>query len=372
MPVGKPIPLVQLLEDGEHAMRVCNACRYCEGFCAVFPAMERRLSFSPADLKYLANLCHDCRECLYSCQYAPPHEFGLNLPKVMAGLRRESYREFAWPASVVRLLGETRSVAALSLVASPVLFFLGALALAGPEAMFKAHSVGEGSFYRIFPHGAMVGAFSFVGLFVLLAFAMGFRNFWRETGGGAGSWLDRTAILGALRDALSLRYLGGDGEGCAYPDERASTIRRWFHHLTFYGFSLCFASTTTAAIYHNFLGWNAPYPFLSLPVLLGTAGGLGLVAGPLGLLYLKSIRDPEPSDPAQSRMDVSFLVLLLLTSVSGLLLLALRETAAMGVILAVHLGLVMGLFLTMPYGKFVHGIYRFGALIRFAKEERSS
>ena len=133
-----------------------------------------------------------------------------------------------------------------------------------------------------------------------------------------------------------------------------------------------FASTTTASIYHNFLGWNAPYPFLSLPVLLGTAGGLGLVAGPLGLLYLKSIRDPEPSDPAQSRMDVSFLVLLLLTSVSGLLLLALRETAAMGVTLAVHLGLVMGLFLTMPYGKFVHGIYRFGALIRFAKEERSS
>jgi citrate/tricarballylate utilization protein len=26
-------------------MQICNGCRYCEGFCAVFPAMTRRLEF---------------------------------------------------------------------------------------------------------------------------------------------------------------------------------------------------------------------------------------------------------------------------------------------------------------------------------------
>jgi citrate/tricarballylate utilization protein len=362
--------LLQLLKDGERAMQICNACRYCEGYCAVFPAMERRLTFSPQDLGYLANLCHDCRECLYSCPYAPPHEFGLNLPKVMAGLRRETYLKFAWPAFLVNLLGGTRPALIMSLLLGPALFLIGALLLGGPATMFAAHSVEEGSFYRVFSHGAMVGVFGFVGAFVLLAFAMGFRNFWRESGGGAGSWLDLAAILSALRDGLSLRYLGGGGEGCAYPDEQASSIRRWYHHLTFYGFSLCFASTTTAAIYHNLLGWEAPHELLSVPVILGAVGGLGLIVGPLGLLHLKSIRDPEPADPLQSRMDIAFLVLLLLTSITGLLLLASRETAAMGVILAVHLGVVLGLFLTMPYGKFVHGIYRFGALIRFAQEGR--
>ncbi|MBK5256557.1 MAG: tricarballylate utilization 4Fe-4S protein TcuB [Vicinamibacteria bacterium] len=354
-------------------MQICNACRYCEGFCAVFPAMERRLSFSPKDLTYLANLCHDCRECLYSCQYAPPHEFGLNLPKVMAGLRRETYRKFAWPSFVVNILGQTGPALVLSLLLSPALFFLGMFVFHGPGAVFSAHSVEEGSFYRVLSHGAMVGGFGFVGLFVLVAFAMEFRNFWRGTGGRADSWLDARAMGRAIRDSLNLRYLGGgDDQGCAYPDERASSTRRWYHHLTFYGFSLCFASTTLAAIYHNFLGWKAPYELMSLPVVLGVVGGLGLVAGPLGLLRLKSIQDPEPADPLQRRMDIAFLVLLLLTSGTGLLLLALRETAAMGVILAVHLGVVMGLFLTMPYGKFVHGIYRFGALIRFAKEERES
>ena len=73
-------------------MTVCNACRYCEQFCPVFPAMEQRLTFAKADLAYLANLCHNCGECLYACQYAPPHEFGINVPRTLAEIRVASVR----------------------------------------------------------------------------------------------------------------------------------------------------------------------------------------------------------------------------------------------------------------------------------------
>ena len=77
-------PLDDLIAEGERLMVICNACRYCEGYCAVFPAMERRLTFNEADINYLANLCHNCAECYYACQYAPPHEFAVNVPKVFA------------------------------------------------------------------------------------------------------------------------------------------------------------------------------------------------------------------------------------------------------------------------------------------------
>ena len=81
-------------------MEICNACRYCEGFCAVFPALERRLSFDEGDVSYLANLCHNCGACYYSCQYAPPHAFAVNVPKALAEVRRVTYEAYAWPASL--------------------------------------------------------------------------------------------------------------------------------------------------------------------------------------------------------------------------------------------------------------------------------
>ncbi len=180
-------------------------------------------------------------------------------------------------------------------------------------------------------------------------------------------WPTLAAVLRAARDVLTLKNMDSHGAGCTYPDEHHSGSRRRFHHFTFYGFLLCFASTTVAAIYH-FAGHIAPHPYLSLPVVLGTLGGVGLLIGPVGLYSLKRRRDTAIVDTKQDWMDVSFLALLFLTSLTGLLLLVLRETAAMGVLLRIHLGIVLGLFLTLPYGKFVHGIYRSAALVRSVLE----
>ena len=33
--------------EANRMLQICNACRYCEGFCAVFPAMTRRIEFTP-------------------------------------------------------------------------------------------------------------------------------------------------------------------------------------------------------------------------------------------------------------------------------------------------------------------------------------
>src|SRR5258706_5836061 len=95
MSAASPVPLADLVAEAQRVLSICNACRYCEGYCAVFPALERRLEFSENDVHYLANLCHNCGACLYACQYAPPHEFQLNFPKVLAPVRNETYRKYA-------------------------------------------------------------------------------------------------------------------------------------------------------------------------------------------------------------------------------------------------------------------------------------
>jgi len=177
--------------------------------------------------------------------------------------------------------------------------------------------------------------------------------------------------LEAGSHVLSLKYLGGGhGEGCNEADDRFSLWRRRFHHLTFYGFMLCFSATSVATLYHYIFHWQAPYPVLSLPVLLGTVGGIGLLIGPIGLFWLNWHRHPALGDAAQKTMDRGFIALLFFTSLTGLALLAWRDTGYMALLLAVHLGVVMALFATMPYGKFAHGIFRSAAMLKSAIEKR--
>jgi citrate/tricarballylate utilization protein len=100
------------------------------------------------------------------------------------------------------------------------------------------------------------------------------------------------------------------------------------------------------------------------------AGGLGLVAGTAGLWVLNRRRDARQGDAAQKPMDLGFIALLFLTAASGLALPLLRATPALPLLLCLHLGAVMALFATLPYGKFAHGIYRSAALLKWAIERR--
>src|SRR5207247_102581 len=224
----------------------------------------------------LANLCHNGAECYSSCQYAPPHEFAVNVPQVFARIRARSYQNYAWPGFV--RVGAWWAVTAGIIVAA---WLAGARSAAGAN------------FYAVISHEAMVATFAFVSAFILAAYVAGFLRFWRESGESLAQFFQPSILLQAARDALWLKNLDSHGVGCTYPNQQHSQARRRFHHCTFYGFLL---------------------------------------------------------------------------SLTGLLLLALRETTAMGTLLRIHLGIVLGLFLTLPYGKFVHGIYRSAALVRSVLE----
>ena len=348
-------------------LQICNACRYCEGFCAVFPAMTRRLEFPAADVHYLANLCHNCGACLHACQYAPPHEFAVNLPRAMARVRARTYAQYAWPRPLGALFARNGLVLSLALALGMTLLLAAALVRTGSLTAVPA----GGDFYAVFPHGWMVALFGPTFGFALLALGIGLWRFWRDQAPDRGDEDRVAATREAGYDALALTYLdGGHGEGCNNEDDRWTHARRHAHHVTVWGFGLCFAATSVATLYHYLWGWVAPYDLPSLPKLLGVAGGVGLLLGPAALAVLRLRRDPAHGDAGQRSMDLGFAALLWLSGATGLALWLARGHAGQTLWLAVHLGCVLALFVTLPYSKFAHGPYRVAALLKYAIERR--
>jgi len=351
------------VSDAARMLRICNACRYCEGYCAVFPAMTRRLEFDPRDVHYLANLCHNCGACLHACQYAPPHEFGVSIPRALARVRVQTWAEHAWPASFGALVRRSGVAAALALVIALTLFLV--LAAASQGSLWRAPPGGD--FYAVFPHRLMVGLFLPVFVFVVCVLALGVRRFYAGQQAGAPG---AAAAAEAARDVLKLKYLdGGHGDGCNEADDAFTLARRRAHHLVFYGFVLCFAATCVATLYHYALDLRAPYGWTSWPKLLGTTGGVALAVGSAWLWRLHRARHPLHRDLSQTSMDRGLIALLFLVATSGLALALARTTAALPLLLSLHLATVLALFLTIPYGKFAHGAYRAAALLKWSIEK---
>lgn len=355
-------------EEAARIMQICNACRYCEGFCAVFPAMEMRRIFTPGDTAYLANLCHHCGSCTHACPYVPPHEFGVNVAQTLAERRMESYGQFAWPRSFARLFIRNGLLVSIAVTASLALIVGIMLVMISPELFWGIH-IGEGAFYRLMPHIVMAGIPLILCGFATLSLVIGYRRYWRATG---AKWRGFSALKNAIKAAANLRYLGGDnnkkGAGCSGVDERGSFARRHYHHLTFYGFMLCFASTSMATLYHYLLGREAPYGYFEWPVMLGIVGGVMLCIGTAGLWYEKRRMDGATKSLATLGMDYAFIWLLFWVSATGLILLGARHTSYLGSALAIHLGFVYGFFAILPFSKFVHGLYRFAALLAYEGE----
>jgi len=348
-------------DEARRQIEICNACRYCEGYCAVFPAITRQKVFADGDITQLANLCHNCRGCYHACQYAPPHDFALNLPRALAETRAESWERLAWPRPLAQLFQRSGVALALALAAGIALLFLAVLGAAGQ---------GRG-FYAWMGHGAMVAIFLPSFLLPLAALAVSLRRYWREVGGAR---LHRRDLSDAVVAAGRLRNLsGGQGQGCNYEiGDRYSDARRWMHQAVMYGFLLCFAATVAGTVLHYGFERPAPYGFWSLPKLLGVPGGLLLTLGAAGLIWLKLRADPDLGAPDRWGGEMAFVALLLAVAVTGLALYAATGTAAVGGLLALHLGSVLTLFLLTPYSKMAHGFYRFAALLREAQIARGA
>jgi citrate/tricarballylate utilization protein len=362
------MPELNIFEEANRQLIICNACRYCEGYCPVFRAIETRRDFKQGDVFYLSNLCHDCRACYYACMFTPPHEFAINIPKILAEARIETYERWSWPGFLARAFKKRGITVALAAVVAAVVIVLSLLFIPG-ESLFAIH-LAPGAFYEVVPYIAMVIGGLILFFYAIAVWIRGGARFWAETQSVLREPGGFKALFSTLIAALGLRYLQGGGPGCFYPDERPSSVRRIYHSLTSWGLLSDFVATTLAFIYQDVFHRLPPYPVTSAPVIFGTMGGVALIVGTSGLIWFKLRSDREPESNRAVGMDYVFLVTLGLTALTGMLTLIFRTTAAMGSMLVLHLALIAALFITAPYGKFVHFVYRSLALLRYEVEQR--
>ena len=349
-------PIIEARRQAE----ICNACRYCEGFCSVFPAMHAERAFTDADIMQLANLCHNCRGCYYACQYTAPHEFDLNLPQALAEVRVASWEDYAWPNGAAQWFQRSGTAIAVATV-------LGFAALFAAIRFLGQQGGGTG-FYAVLSHSAMVAIFLPAFVLPLISLGVGLRRYWAAIGGGRLTWAD---VVAALSRAGQMKDLAaGHGEGCNFEDEdRFSHARRGAHQLVMYGFLLCVASTASGTVLHYMFNMPAPYGLFSLPKLFGVSGGILLGGGAIWMVVLKLRADRNLSAKGVWGGEMGFVLLLGFVGISGLALYALGQTVAMPTLLALHLGSVLAFFLITPYSKMAHGFYRLAALLRDANRK---
>ena len=353
------MPVNETTTEAIRVMTICNACRYCEGHCAVFPAMERQTEFTQNNIEFLSNLCHQCGACYQHCQYADPHEFDINVPAVFEQARLESYTQFLWPAFMQPAVLNGSKFMATSLLVSISLFLLAVAGQVGVSQIVAP----QVSFYNLMPHSVMASIFSFSAVVVVISWWMTLRGYWHSISLPSPWSIGMASYSAAIASALTLKNLdGGHGDGCYESGESPSLWKRRYHHLVLIGLFLCFSATLAGTFYHYGLNVPAPYNWLTLPKILGMTGGIILLVGCVGLFRIKQTTDQRLVSN-DNGYGMSLTVLLFLTSLTGLALPIAKGTGALGLLLAVHLGCVLALFLNFAWGKFTHGFFRLIALL---------
>lgn len=353
-----------LFVEARRQLNICNACRYCEGYCAVFPALERRTLLDRSDMIHLANLCHDCRDCYYACPYSPPHSFNVNPPKILTGIRLRTYDDEVgiYGMRVPKLLRGWSGFSLALFVALVAVVSITSITV-GIGSIWSSRVVAA-SPYSVLPYPLILVLALIPFMWSISVMALSARHYWSDIQGNAPIRLNLAGLIIGIYYALELRYLKGGGVECAYPTGEMSATRRRFHALTFYGFSALIVSTVSAGILQDIFHLVPPYSLFSIPVITGAMGGIWMVIGTVGLIALKIQRDPAPTNYQMIIRDYGFLIVLCALGITGILTLLLRSTSAFGVLFVIHFSIVIVGFAISPYTKFVHFIYRFLSIVR--------
>src|SRR4051794_29777926 len=86
-------------QDTEKELRrvfqICHGCRLCFNFCPSFPELFARVdeheskgegeaeALTSSEMRKVVDLCFQCKLCYVKCPYTPPHDWDVDLPRLL-------------------------------------------------------------------------------------------------------------------------------------------------------------------------------------------------------------------------------------------------------------------------------------------------
>ncbi len=340
----------ELLRRGGGDAARCFQCATCSSVCDLatpemaFPRPQILWAQWGLADRLLADpgiwLCHQCNDCTARCpRDARPGD-------ALQAIRSLAIEKLGAPRFMARVVGRAGATWPI-LLGLPVLLWALLVQAFGGFARARAPL----AFTDAVPVWMIYSVFLPAGAFALAAAAVGARRCWAAWGAGAsrnGPLL--RGLAGVAGDILGHRRFGICG---------AARPRQTGHLLLAWGFAGALLTTTFLGVAMDVFGVKTPLPQLHPIKILGNLSAVLMV---VGLVWLLASRLADSRAAGASRaFDVFFLALVVLLVFSGvgaqLGRLYLSPPLALA-LYVLHLGMVLSLFLTFPFSKFAHALYR--------------
>jgi quinone-modifying oxidoreductase subunit QmoC len=395
------IPVVQsssdfrdaLFERGGANASKCYQCATCSSVCELAPAnapfprrqvlmaqwgLEDQLVADPGPW-----LCHQCNDCSVRC----PRE--VNPGDVMSAVRAMAVEKLAFPGFLGSMVGNVNKTWPL-LVITPIVFWFALLIAITGLGEIDGHNTLEpsallGQFFwdSYVPHSLIyIVYFAATGWVALALFVQG-SKFWKMLG---TKQKRNGTLIGALVGVFVSIALHSKFASC----DHGVPKRRWGHFLLMWGFVGAAVTSGWAVVYLYgdtiFFSWFFkifPFEKPGYPVeithwvkLLGNASAIALVVGGL-LLWINRRTTGDKLVGSTNPFDRFFLWVVLAVIGTGVFTEVLRFVPGISPMIGfgvyiLHLGIVLCLFLTLPYSKFAHILYRTLAMAHERLTEKSA
>jgi quinone-modifying oxidoreductase subunit QmoC len=284
-------------------------------------------------------LCHQCNDCTVRCpRDARPGD-------TLQALRAAMIERLAAPPFMARLVGKAGTTWPV-LLGLPILFWAVLVQLVSGYVIPREPLV----YGDVVPHWLIYSVFFPAFGYATAAAAVGGGRAWRAWGSGAKR---NGSLLAGLVGVGSEILVHGRFSQCD-----AARPRRVGHLSLFWGFIGAAVTSGLIVVAMYGFGKELPLPQVNPIKILGNISAVLLVVGGAWLLVNRLAGKAAGASRAFDSFFMTLVLGVIATGVAvelGRYVLAARLAVALYV---VHLGLVLSLFLTFPYSKFAHALYR--------------